>query len=212
MPLLDLDLPLLDDPVPVEVCRFLEEAEKRIDEFQLACRVPGFVPSDYTAAYGVLRALAETPVLRGRQFCEWGSGFGVVTCLAAMLDFDACGIEIERMLVDEARLLAEDFGLSVEFVQGSFVPPGAEERIHASGNYSWLTTDGDYAYEDLELDLADLDVIFAYPWPDEEAVTGELFERYGGVGSVLVTYHGGSDFRLRRKKARRSPGSRHRPR
>lgn len=212
MPLLDLDMPVSDDPVPADICRFIEEAEDRIDQFQTMCRVPGFVPSDYIAAYGVLRALSESTILRGRQFCEWGSGFGVVTCLAAMVDFEACGIEIERMLVDEARSLADDFGLSVEFVQGSFVPPGAEDRIHASGIYSWLTTDGDYAYEDLELNLSDMDVIFAYPWPDEEAITGELFECYAGIGAVLVTYHGGSDFRLRRKRGRRSPGSRHRPR
>jgi hypothetical protein len=212
MPLFDLDIAMPEDPVPVDICRFIEEAEDRIDQFQTGCRVPGFVPSDYTAAYGVLRALSETTLLRGRQFCEWGCGFGVVTCLAAMLDFEACGIEIERMLVDEARSLADDFGLSVEFVQGSFVPPGAEDRIHASGVYSWLTTDGDYAYEDLELNPSDMDLIFAYPWPDEEAITGELFERYAGIDAILVTYHGGSDFRLRRKRGRRAPGSRNRSR
>jgi hypothetical protein len=150
--------------------------------------------------------------LRGRQFCEWGSGFGVVTCLAAMLDFEACGIEIERLLVDQARSLADDFGLSVEFVQGSFVPPGGEDRVHAGGVYSWLTTDGDYAYDDLELSPSDMDLIFAYPWPDEEAVTGELFERYAGIGALLVTYHGGSDFRIRRKRGRRAPGARERRR
>jgi hypothetical protein len=212
MPLLDLDVPLTDDPIPADVCRFIKEAEERIDEFQMACRVPGFVPSDYTATYGVLRALSESTMLRGLRFCEWGSGFGVVTCLAAMLEFEACGIEIERLLVNEARSLADDFGLSVEFAQGSFVPPGAEDRLHARGVYSWLTTDGDYAYEDLELELSDMDLIFAYPWPDEEVITGELFERYAGIGAVLVTYHGGSDFRLRRKKGRRTPGSRKRQR
>src|SRR5580698_7259621 len=196
MPLFELALPVTDDPLPSDVCRFLEEAEERIDEFQSNCRVPGFVPSDYTLAYRVLRGLAESPLPRGRQFCEWGSGFGVVTCLAAMLDFESCGIEIERPLVDQARSLADDFGLSVEFAQGSFVPPGAEDRIHASGVYSWLTTDGDYAYEDLELNPSDMDLIFAYPWPDEEAITGELFEYYAGNDAVLVTYHGGSDFRL----------------
>ncbi len=207
MPLLDLDVQLSDEPIPADVCRFLREAERRIDEFQSSCRVPGFVPSDYTGAYTVLRGLSENTQLRGRQFCEWGSGFGVVTCLAAMLDFQACGIEIERMLVDEARALADDFGLAVEFAQGSFVPPGAEDRVHRAGVYSWLTTEGDYAYEDLELSPSDIDLIFAYPWPDEEGVTGELFEHYGGVGAVLATYHGGGDFRLRRKKRRRAPGS-----
>jgi len=150
----------------------------------------------------VLRALADSTLPRGRQFCEWGSGFGVVACLAAMLEFDACGIEVEPLLVREARGLADEFGLVVEFALGSFVPPGAENRVHAAGNYSWLTTDGDYAYEDLGLEPSDMDVVFVYPWPDEEAVTAELFNRYAGTGAVLATYHGGSDFRLRRKGKR----------
>jgi len=141
-------------------------------------------------------------VARGKQFCEWGSGFGVVACLAAMLDFDACGIEVEAALVDEARQLADDFGLPVAFAQGSFIPQGAEDRVHTGGVYSWMTTEADYAYEELGLEPRDLDVVFAYPWPDEEGVTAELFDRYAGPGAVLATYHGGSDFRVRRKARR----------
>jgi len=52
-----------------------------------------------------------------------------------------------------------------------------------------------------ELGLAtdDFGVIFAYPWPDEQRLIGNLFERYAAVGAVLVTHHGGQEFRLRRK-------------
>jgi len=148
--------------------------------------------------------LAESPLARGQRFCEWGSGFGVVACLAAMLEFDACGIEIDGELVNHARRLADDFELPVEFVHGSFVPPGAEGRVHTGGVYSWLTTEGDHAYEELGLDPDDMDVIFVYPWPDEEGITGELFDRHGGEGAVLLTFHGTDDFRLRRKIGKRS--------
>ena len=127
----------------------------------------------------------------------------MVTCLAAGLDYEAYGIEIEGELVDAARRLADDFDLPAEFAHGSFVPRGAEDRVHAAGSYSWLTTEGDYAYEELGLEPDDFDVVYAYSWPDEEAVVGELFDRYAGVGAVLVTYHGGTDFRLRRKVVRR---------
>ncbi len=82
------------------------------------------------------------------------------------------------------------------------MPRGAEGRVHAAGTYSWLTTEGDYAYDDLDLEVSDLDVVFAYPWPDEEAVVGELFDRYAGPGAILATYHGGADFRLKRKVGR----------
>ncbi len=123
----------------------------------------------------------------------------MVASLAAMLGYDACGIEIEESLVEESRRLAEDFELPVEFVHGSFVPRGAEDRVHKSGTYSWLTTEGDYAYDDLDSEISDLDVVFAYPWPDEEAVVCDLFEEFAGEGALLATYHSNSEFRLSRK-------------
>ena len=66
------------------------------------------------------------------------------------------------------------------------------------GGYSWLRTDEAQANE-LGLDTSDFDVIFAYPWPDEEGATEKLFDRFARDGALLVTYHGGDDQRLRRK-------------
>ncbi|MDY3551947.1 hypothetical protein R5W24_001027 [Gemmata sp. JC717] len=199
MSLRELLVPVSDNDPPPAVRKFLRDAERRIDRFQLACRVPAFVPCDYETAYKVLRALAESDELRGQRFCEWGCGFGVVAGLAEMVGFDACGIEIESALVDEGLQLAEDYDLSVELIHGSFVPPGAEDRVHRAGAYSWLATEGDQAYEELELEIDDMDVIFAYPWPDEEAVVFDLFDHYAGAGAVLATYHGSAEFRLKRK-------------
>ena len=205
MPLRDLAVPPPTTArLPPDVRRLIREADRRIARFQQDCRVPAFVPSSYEPAFAVLRWLSEGNVARGRRFCEWGSGFGVVASLAATLDFDSCGIEVEGSLVSEAQRLAEDFGLSVEFAHGSFIPRGAEDRVCAAGTYSWLTTDATDAYEDLGLDASDMDVVFAYPWPDEETVTAGLFERYSGTGAVLVTYHGRDEFRLRRKIGRRA--------
>src|SRR5438034_6550076 len=102
MPLTDVFLHWRETAVPADVRAFLREADRRIDEFQRCVRVPGFVPSDFERTYGVLRTVAESNLTQGSLFCEWGSGFGVVACLAAMLDFDAVGIEIEADLVDEA--------------------------------------------------------------------------------------------------------------
>lgn len=206
MPLRDLALDVTPAPLPPTAARLIREAEERIDRFQSACRVPAFVPCDYAAAFGVMRALSDGALARGTRFCEWGSGFGVVVGLAALLDYDACGIEIEESLVAEARRLADDFDLTVDFVHGSFVPRGAEDRVHAGGAYSWLTTEGDSAYDDLDLDVSDMDVVFAYPWPDEEGVVCDLFDRYAGVGAILATYHGGGEFRLKRKVSRRKAG------
>jgi hypothetical protein len=203
MPLIDLSLPTGTAGVPGDVRSFLREADRRIRRFQRRCRVPGFVPTDFESAYGVLRAVATAGLTRGNLFCEWGSGFGVVACLATMLDFDACGIEVEAELVEAARRLAGDFGLPVEFAHGSFIPQGGEARARAVDEFAWLTTDADDAHDELGLAADDFDVIFAYPWPDEEGLTADLFERHAAAGALLLTYHGGEDFRLRRKRITR---------
>ena len=204
MPLIDLESSRSDAPLPADVRAFLREAARRIRKFQCGAHVPGFVPSDFGRVYGVLRELAATNLGPGRLFCEWGSGFGVIACLAAMLDFDAFGIEVEGELVDAARRLAEDFGLPVEFAHGSFVPQGTP----MDGEYVWLTLDAADAHEELGLGAEDFGVIFVYPWPDEEGLTQRIFEQHAAAGAVLVTYHGGEEFTLRRKLRRSAAGRR----
>src|SRR5262249_45626930 len=147
----DLSLPVDETAVPGDVRRFLREAERRIKRFQLQRPAPAFVPSDFGRVYSVLRAVAAANLAPGTLFCEWGSGFAVVACLATLLDFDACGVEIEAELVDAARALAADFGLAVEFVQGSFIPRGGAACVEAGGEFAWLTTDPGGAFEELGL-------------------------------------------------------------
>jgi hypothetical protein len=160
---------------------------------------PAFVPCNFGAAYGLLQHLAAQALTAGTLFCEWGSGFGVVACLAALLEFDAFGIEVDSTLVHASRRLAADFDLPVEFAQGSFIPAGDRIRTRAAGSFAWLATTDAPAHEQLGLATEDFGVIFAYPWPDEERALGQLFERHAGAGALLVTHHGGEDFRLRRK-------------
>ena len=71
----------------------------------------------------------------------------------------------------------------------------------AAGSFAWLTTTEAPAHEELGLATGDFGIIFAYPWPDEESAVGRLFERHAGAGALLVTHHGGEDFRLCRKSA-----------
>lgn len=199
MPLRDLPLRPFEDAIPGDVVAFLKEAARRIEEFQIHCRVPGFVPCDHERAYRYLRALSESDSTRGNLFCEWGSGFGVVTCLAAFLDFDPVGIEIEGELVAEAQRLADDFAIPATFVEGSYLPPGSGIVEPDSRDYSWLRLEE----ERLEFDPEDFDVIFAYPWPDEEDLAAILFERFGSNAGVLLSYHGGDKFRVRRKAGKK---------
>jgi hypothetical protein len=198
MPLVDLHLPRTA-AIPPQASTFLREAEHRVERFRQERVMPAFVPSDFTAVYTALRALEESDLAPGRYFCEWGSGFGVAACLAAMLGFDACGIEAEEELVDCARRLADDFGLPVQFACGSFLPAGKV----ADGEFAWLVTGAPCGHRELGLDPEDFDVIYAYPWPDEERLTADLFARVARPGAVLASYHGEGEVRLRKKTGRR---------
>jgi hypothetical protein len=199
MPLRNVPRPGPVGPIPANIRAFLREADRRIRRYQRRYRNAAFVPCNCGAAYDILQHLAAHPEAAGTLFCEWGSGFGVVTCLAAFLEFDAYGIEVDSTLVRAARRLAADFDLPVEFVQGSFIPAGDRVLRRAANSFAWLTTTEAPAHEELGLATEDFGIIFAYPWPDEERALGQLFERHGGSGALLVTHHGGEDFRLRRK-------------
>jgi hypothetical protein len=196
MALIDVDVIPDPEPKPAEVQALLREARRRIEHFQEECRVPGFVASDSGKAYAILRALDAGGLAAGKLFCEWGSGFGVVACLAAILGFDACGIEIEAELVDRAQRLADDFRLPVRFYHGSFLTVQDQRRLAAPDDFGWLATAG---RGQLDIEPADFDVVFAYPWPDEEQLVERLFERHARAGAILVSYHGSETLRVRRK-------------
>ena len=213
MPLLDVDISINGSGLPSNVVAFLREAELRVSQFvrDSPDHVKGFVPSDFVTVYRSLRAITEANLAAGTSLCEWGSGFGVVASLAAMLEFQVCGIEIERALVNASRRLADDFCLPVEFVHGSFVPSGAEadvEESHAdsSSEYFWLVTDADDTYDELGRGPQDCDVVFAYPWPAEECLIEDIFEKYAAEEALLLTYTAYDSVRLRRK-VRKVPGS-----
>tara|TARA_E500000305_G_scaffold111944_2_gene129810 strand:+ start:52484 stop:53113 length:630 start_codon:yes stop_codon:yes gene_type:complete len=195
-----------DSFMPAEIVAFLHEADERVSQFLQASprRATGFVPSDFKTVFHALQTITDTNLASGTSFCEWGSGFGIVTLLASMLEFAACGIEIEQELVDESRRMADDFGLPGEFVQGSFIPPGAEscvDEAYAENNaeYSWLITDADDGYDELQLGPEDFDIVFSYPWPGEEYLITSLFEKYAAEGALLLTYNSLESVRLRRK-------------
>jgi hypothetical protein len=199
MPLLDFDVTGTRSAFPGDVRALLREASQRLRRLQQELYVPGFIPSDFRYVYRALRAVTAADLVPGDRFCEWGSGLGVVTCLAAMMGFDACGIEIEAELVDAARELADDFGLSAEFVHGSFIPGGRRADAVCARSFAWLETGKTGAYRELGSDPDEFELIFAYPWPDEEGPTGDLFEHYAADGAVLLTFHGGDKLRFRRK-------------
>ncbi|MCA9249264.1 MAG: hypothetical protein KDA42_19215, partial [Planctomycetales bacterium] len=118
------------------------------------------------------------------------------------------GIEIDPALVEAARSLAEAFELPVEFAAGRFIPTGGDALVDDAYAESgtecfWLITDHSSGYDELGLEVDDFDIVFAYPWPNEEHVLESLFERYAADGALLLTYNQYDSVRLQRKISRR---------
>lgn len=189
--------PEADAPLPDRVHALIEAGEQRgaavIDA--LGSRLLGYVPSDFEVVYRALLALrAGQPV--GDRFCEWGSGLGVVTGLAALAGFDASGIEIQRPLVEVSRQLLEDCGIdAVEIYEGSFIPEEFELESRDGtpldlGRECVTVVTGSGSNDEVVDDIEDFDVIFAFPWPGEEELYLALFDSRAAAGALLVTYHG----------------------
>lgn len=204
MPLVDVELPApRAETLPKRIRDLIRESDERIRAFLARRTVPGFVLSDFERVGRALQAIREHGLAPGDSCCEWGSGFGVVALMAACLDYRAYGIEIDAELVDEATQLAADFELDVDFACGTYVPHGGEDLTDTvDEDFDWLSAGGACGYDALGVDPEDFDLIFAYPWPGEEQVIDDLFERYAADSALLLTYHGGlEDVRLRRKVA-----------
>ena len=199
-----IELPDLhvDAPLTSEMETLLQESDRRIDDFLHHWRGPiieNFVASDYRTVNNVLHWIVEHQLNAGNMFCEWGSGFGVVTLMASLHNFTAFGIEVEAELVDRARSLADDLGLSAEFAQGSFIPPGGQRLIQYHEDVAHIETDTPGAYEEFDLEIADFDLLFAFPWQGETRFWDNLFHHYAAEGALLLTYHGIEELRLQRK-------------
>jgi len=156
------------EPLPPEIRALIadsEDAQWRFEKEHAGTWSPS-VTSDYEAVFAVLSALPR----REGLFLEWGSGFGVITLMAAWLGFDAHGIELNPDLVEMAEELAERHSLSAAFAAGTFLEDGA----------------GEDGYAVLREELASFDVVFAYPWPGEEELFLDLFRRGARPGATLV--------------------------
>lgn len=164
--------------------------------------IPGFVPCDFRRVAEGLQEIGRLGLAPGSAFLEWGSGIGGVTLLAAALGFDATGIEVVESLVDSAIEFAEEEEVEAEFFAGSYIPEGLDEVADGAEEFAWIETEIEPAYEEMEVDPDDFDLIFAYPWPGEEQIIQELFLAVGGTGALLLTYNGVEDLRLFRKMRR----------
>ena len=156
--LVEVPLAVSDAPVPKFVEELAREAlrrSKRIDCFD-------FVASSHAMVYRVLSSLP-----RG-TWCEWGSGIGINTGIAAWLGFRATGIEIDLQLADASRRLLDDFGLRASIHHGSYF----ENPVTA-------------------------DLYYVYCWPSQMSQVEEHFIATAPEESKLLICHGADDVRCK---------------
>lgn len=202
MPLdaLGFDPPAVSLPPAVEA--LLADADARIDELRRRDRdgMGSFVPADYALVHAGLAAVRGERLAPGDALVEWGSGVGVAACLASTLGFDAAGIEAEAALVEEAEHLAAAHGLAVPFAHGSFVPPEHDGLADVADDLATLAIGLADGHDELGVDPADAAIVYAYPWPGEEAVVEAVFEASAAAGALLLTYRSTGDLVLQRKR------------
>src|SRR5215510_7878456 len=85
-------------------------------------QAPRFVPSVPERVWAVLEEITRRQLPPTRVFCEWGSGCGTATCLAALLGYEAYGLEIDAELVRRSRAMARRLGIPVTMLCTSFLP------------------------------------------------------------------------------------------
>lgn len=205
MPLETIELDWQPAPMPAESeAELISDARQRIERFfhsrPADDSIPSFVACDFEMVDRALRVVVEQGLAPGPVFCEWGAGFAVAAGLAAMHGLYAYGIEIHRDLVDQADRLLRDHNVEVVLAQGSLVPEGGDEIVDEMASQDWLKTNEHPAYDELDMEASDFDLIFAYPWPGEESLIDALFEAFAAEGALLLTYHGMNEMKLQRKR------------
>ena len=161
-------------------------------------QAPRFVPSIPEIVFAALEEVTKRNLPPNRVFCEWGSGFGTATCMASLLGYDAYGIEIEEELVRLSRMIARRLGIPVKIICTSMFPEGYDS-YSGVGRTELVTPESfsDHSDEDrsplryngMAIDIADIGLFFAYPWPEEQELIQELFDAIAAQGAILVAYH-----------------------
>jgi hypothetical protein len=173
-------------------------------------QAPRFVPSVPERVFAVLEEVTTRNLPPNRVFCEWGSGFGTATCLAALLGYEAYGLEIDAELVRRSRAIARRLGIRVTVLCTSLFPEGyvASAGVHGAAlvtpasvrdHHDTAEARGPLRYDGMESAIADIGLFFAYPWPEERALMRQLFEAVAREGAILVVYHTDTDIRVLRK-------------
>ena len=194
--------------VPEPLASLIQDADDRWEKFwsqKLNKRYPRYVASEPAQVYAALKHVRDKGLALGERFIEWGSGFGVATCLAAQLGFEATGIELEDGLVEIAESLAEKHQTGAEFITTTYIPEGYISYDHVGG--SDIVPDDSFGYQTepprydgMDIGLDEIDIFFVYPWPGEQEMMLKLFQSVASEDAILIAYYGDQEICIYRKQ------------
>lgn len=167
-----------------ELERLFQEASDIWDANENDFHFRDFIAADYTRVYHALTLLKD----QSETFLEFGSGLGVIASTAGLLGYEAYGIEIDPKLVRRSQELAEKYETNAEFSFGSFIPNGYEWSAEFEDEFFKTILDEQDGYGDLDMELRDFDLVYAYPWPGERLFFQDIMRRFGREGGLFMTY------------------------
>lgn len=188
-------------PIPDELAARITSARGEIEAFQDRWdrpQIEQFVAADYHLVYQCLNWTLQFQPRLGQRFLEWGSGFSIVSAIAAEMGLNSFGIEAESDLLAMGRKTIQTWNVSVELVEGNFLPPGAAQ-LSDDPMLPSLSHDVADGYQTIGLDLDDFALVYSYPWPGEDDFHEFVFDRYAASGALLMLFCGPNDVRLWRK-------------
>ncbi len=178
-----IDLSFEHFNLPEKVNLLIQHCNEAGDEFCSHSEedggIPEFVAADGRISWQLLNSVVkQTLPDRTPVFCEWGSGTGLVTLIASFMGMSATGIEIEEDLIDLARETSREYAIPATFIHGSIYPKDNPTPL---------------------INYQQVDLFFAYPWPNQITHMSNLFKRVAVEGAILVVYHGGHNYRVLRR-------------
>ena len=208
----EIEMDVLEAKVSDEVARLIDTCSRGWERFfsdHDDHQAPRFVPSVPERVFSALEEVTNRNLPPNRVFCEWGSGFGTVTCMASLLGYEAYGLEIEEELVRLSRAIARRLKIQVEFICTSMFPEGYDAYLGVGGaELVRPESCGDHdehrsplRYNGMDINVAEIGLFFAYPWPEERELIQELFDAVAAEGAILVAYHTDTEVRVFRKVA-----------
>ena len=170
--------------IPSEIVNLWQTADDLWEKMQNDPDFESYASADYAAVYHCLESLVGTAT----TFVEFGSGLGIVTLMADYLGFEAHGIEAKESLVDFANQYAQGMGANAVFAAGSFIPDDFEWDPSAGDESERTFVDLPDAYQALDKELSDFDLIYAYPWPTEHILYDRIVDSFARPGAIYVNY------------------------